>query len=110
MISTTHRCSFPPGKDDRNVTNIDPNAFFLPLVDAHNVGHEAGIPEDAFKTLFHTCDQCGRYMTKRLFVHHIDWDEDFESEYNGPIGCIYLRQEEKVSINVTEYKKKHMYQ
>ena len=92
------------------MTNIDPNAFFLPLVDAHNVGHEAGIPEDSFKTLFHTCDQCGRYMTKHLFVHHIAWDEDFKSEYNGPIGCIYLRQEEKVSINVTEYKKKHMYQ
>ncbi len=49
-------------------------------------------------------------MTKRLFVHHIDWDEDFESESNVPGGCIYLRRNGKESINATEYKKKHMYQ
>ena len=97
----------PPGKDNRS-TNINLKAFFLPLVDAHNVGHEAGIPEDAFRAIFHMCDQCGRYMTKRLSLHHIDWDEDFESEYDGPSRCIYLRQEEEESMNATEYKKKHM--
>ena len=95
---------------DQQCTNIDPQAFFLPLVDAHNVGHEAGIPEEAFKALFHMCGQCGRYMTKRLFVHHSNWDEDYESEYSGESECIYLRREEQGLMNAEEYGKKHIYQ
>lgn len=102
---------FPLDKDDRCKTDIDPQAFFLPLVDAHNVGHEAGLPEDAFRAMFHACGQCGRYMTKRLSVHHSDWDEDYESESNGPSKCIYLRrQEEKELINAEEYKQMHVCQ
>lgn len=52
------------------------------------------------------CDQCGRYMTKRLSMHHSDWDEDYEFESDGPRKCIYLRrQEEKELTDVEGYKK-----
>ena len=56
------------------------------------------------------CGQCGRYMTKRLFVHHSNWDEDYESEYSGESECIYLRREEQGLMNAEEYGKKHIYQ
>lgn len=83
------------GKNDRPKTDIDPRSFFLPLVDAHNIGHEAGIPEDTFRAIFHVCDQCGRYMTKRLSMHHSDWDDESESESDGPSKCIYIRRQEE---------------
>lgn len=65
--------------------------YFLWLLDAHNVGRAMGVPEDIFKEIFHTCAECGRYMTRRVsFSHHEDDWDDFSSNHTS---CIYLRSE-----------------
>lgn len=63
--------------------------YFLWLLDAHSVGRAMGVPEDIFKEIFHTCAECGRYMTQRVsFSHYEDDWEDFSSKRTS---CLYLR-------------------
>lgn len=97
--------------------------FFLHLLDAHNVGQEAGVSEEMFKAIFYTCYCCGRYMTQRMAFQHHDEDEfcDDESDteslnsdsahrYSPNLkSCIYLREEGRNIINPRKYREKHLY-
>lgn len=51
--------------------------YFLKFLDVHGIGGNGGIPEDAFKTIFYACMQCGQYMTARLMQNHHE-DVDFD--------------------------------
>ncbi|KAF9470484.1 hypothetical protein BDN70DRAFT_902071 [Pholiota conissans] len=65
---------------------------FLRLLDVHDIGNEAGIPEDAFRAIFHTCEHCGRYMTQRMsFSHKEDLDDDSDGYGRNSRKCFYLR-------------------
>lgn len=66
-----------------------PKTFFLRLLDVHDAGHEAGVPEDIFKAIFYSCWQCGRYMTKRVSFNHNEVDSDMDDQ-GHTFACIYL--------------------
>lgn len=62
------------------------------MLDVHDPGHEAGLPEDVFKAIFYVCDQCDRYMTRRISFAH--FDEEVDSNIAGRrkhTACVYLR-------------------
>ena len=72
--------------------NSPTNSYFLWLLDAHNVGQSAGVPEDVFREIFYACTECGRYMTQRVSFNHrdSDWDDWDFSDSESPL-CVYLR-------------------
>lgn len=69
--------------------NVDVNrkTFFLRMLDAHNVGHEAGVPEEVFKVIFYICPHCGQYMTQRVAFNHV---EDAEFTEGDDAMCIFM--------------------
>lgn len=87
--------------DVNNVgVEIISTTFFLRLLDVHDVGHEAGVPEDVFRAIFYTCGRCGRYMTERVSFSHNE-DTEFDSDDSERNSCIYLRRHSKRSQNLT---------
>lgn len=87
--------------------------YFLQLLDAHNMGCEPGVSEDVFRSIFHACDQCGRYV-KRMAFHHRDGDvgEDLDSDSDRldlPQECVYQRTESDGGgcLSAREYQRVH---
>lgn len=75
--------------EDRIDAEVIPKTFFLRLLDAHDIGHEAGVSEDVFKAIFYTCGQCGRYMTERISFNHNE-EADSDRDDQGHTACRYL--------------------
>lgn len=110
----------------RDPTIHFPVKYFLHLLDAHNVGQEAGVDERTFRSIFHVCHHCGRYMTSRMASPHHDKDEFGESDsgdtelqnanlnHRSLLGCIYLRKELEdldalgTGIDPRVYREKHL--
>ena len=59
---------------------------YLRDLDAHIIGNEAGVSEEAFLASFYTCRLCGRYTTRRMSSAHMD--SEFDKDYSGM--CIFL--------------------
>lgn len=83
------------------------------MLDAHDVGREAGVSEDVFRSIFDACDQCGRYTTKRMSFHHregeleTDSDSDCDS-FDLKLECVFLRASDldtKESLDLYQYQK-----
>jgi hypothetical protein len=70
--------------------DIVSKTFFLRMLDAHDSGHEAGVPEAVFRAIFYVCGCCGRYMTKRVSLNH-SLREHADSDDSGDeqAACIY---------------------
>lgn len=80
----------------KRCADISPPMYhFLRMLDCHDVGREAGVSEDIFRSIFHACSQCGRYMTERMSSHHNEGEEEEELgsdvELAAKLECIYLR-------------------
>jgi hypothetical protein len=69
--------------------------FFLSSLDVHNPGHEAGLPEEDFKAIFYVCEQCDRYMTRRVSPHHNGEEDPDAAGGSHRWACIYLRKQVK---------------
>ena len=51
--------------------------YFLKYLDILGIGGNGGVAEEAFKSIFYACVQCGQYMTARLMWNHHE-DADFD--------------------------------
>lgn len=106
------RASVTGAAANADVTN--PAHYFLLLLDAHNLGCERGVSEDVFRSIFHACDQCGRYVTQRMAYHHQDGDvgEDIYSDSESldwPRECVFLRMGSDAGgrLSAHEYRRTH---
>lgn len=74
--------------------DVVPKVFFLRLLDAHDSGQEAGVPEGVFKAIFYVCGRCGRYMTERVSLYHHDSEGADSDDDDGDeqAACVYIHE------------------